>query len=115
MLRFQRFVPRRLELPKTHSGFFLKFGAVLGLSCSLASLFGSAHVASAQAPGEIIWSVNLGYTPATAAPRVAPNGTIYIHSDDLYAISPAGQIKWRKNSADPKAVELGRDGRGDSG
>ena len=54
--------------------------------------------AFAQTGGEIIWSVDLAYTPATAAPRVAPSGTIYIHSDDLYAISPTGQIIWSKNS-----------------
>ena len=88
----------------------MKLGAILGLGCSLACLFGSTHVASAQAAGEIIWSVNLAYTPATAAPRVAPSGTIYIHSDDLYAISPAGQIIWSKTSADPKAVDVGPDG-----
>ena len=59
-------------------------------------------LAADAAGGEIIWSVDLTYTPATAAPRVAPSGNIYIHSDDLYAISPTGQILWRKNSADPK-------------
>ncbi len=64
----------------------------------------------AQSAGEIIWSVDLTYTPTTAAPRIAPSGDIYIHSDDLYAISPAGQILWSKNSADPKAIDLGPDG-----
>jgi hypothetical protein len=44
----------------------------------------------AQGGGELLWSVDLTYTPATAAPKVAPSGDIYIHSDDLYAISPAG-------------------------
>ena len=111
MLRFQRFIPRHLELPERRSGFFQKkLGAILGLSCSFACFFGNTHVASAQAAGEIIWSVNLAYTPATAAPRVAPSGTIYIHSDDLYAISPAGQIIWSKPSSDPKAVDVGPDG-----
>jgi outer membrane protein assembly factor BamB len=65
---------------------------------------------SAQTGGEVIWSVDLAYTPSTAAPRVAPNGTIYVHSDDLYAISPAGQIIWSKPSSDPKAVDVGVDG-----
>jgi outer membrane protein assembly factor BamB len=64
----------------------------------------------AQGGGELIWSVNLAYTPATAAPKVAPSDDIYIHSDDLYAISPAGQIIWSKPSSDPKAVDVGADG-----
>lgn len=76
---------------------------------SLVALFSIAG-ASGQTAGEIIWSVNLANTPSTAAPRVAPNGTIYIHSDDLYAISPTGQIIWTKDSSDPKAVDIGPDG-----
>ena len=80
---------------------------LLGLALAL---FLSAAGASAQSGGETIWSVNLAYTPSTAAPRVAPSGTIYIHSDDLYAISPAGTIIWSKPSADPKAVDIGADG-----
>src|SRR2546423_12983866 len=64
----------------------------------------------AQTAGELIWSVDLAYTPSTAAPRVAPSGTIYIHSDDLYAISPDGQIVWSEPSTDPKAVDVGADG-----
>ena len=67
-------------------------------------------IPKATAGGEIVWSVDLAYTPETAAPRVAPSGTIYIHSDDLYAISSTGRIIWRKNSADPKAVDVGPDG-----
>ena len=66
--------------------------------------------AFAQTGGEIIWSVDLTQTARTSAPRVAPSGDIYIHSDDLYAISSTGQIKWRKNSSDPKAVDVGPDG-----
>jgi hypothetical protein len=30
-----------------------------------------------QTAGQLIWSVKLAYTPSTAAPRVAPSGTIY--------------------------------------
>lgn len=79
------------------------------LVCSLLAIL-TAGAAFAQTGGEIIWSVDLAYTPATAAPRVAPDGTIYIHSDDLYAISPLGQIIWSTPSADPKAVDIGPDG-----
>jgi outer membrane protein assembly factor BamB len=64
----------------------------------------------AQNGGDILWSVNVTYTPQTAAPQVAPDGTIYFHSDDLYAISPTGQIIWTKASSDPHAVDVGPDG-----
>jgi outer membrane protein assembly factor BamB len=67
-------------------------------------------IAAAQSGGDILWSVDLAYTPATGAPKVAPNGNIYIHSDDLYAISPSGQIIWSKASSDPKVVDIGADG-----
>ena len=79
------------------------------LVCLLALVL-TAGNGLAQGGGELLWSVNLAYTPATAAPKVAPSGDIYIHSDDLYAISPAGQIIWSKPSSDPKAVDVGADG-----
>ena len=79
------------------------------LLCSLV-LFLTAGNGFAQGGGELLWSVNLAYTPSTAAPKVAPSGDIYIHSDDLYAISPAGQIIWSKPSSDPKTVDVGADG-----
>jgi hypothetical protein len=63
-----------------------------------------------QSGGQLLWSVNLTNAPETAAPRVAPNGTIYIHSDDLYAISPVGQVIWTKLSSDSKSVDVGPDG-----
>ena len=82
------------------------------LSCLIyllaSALFSTA--AQAQSGGDILWSVDLAYTPSTGAPKVAPSGDIYIHSDDLYAISPAGQIIWSKPSADPKVVDIGGDG-----
>ncbi|MBA3916468.1 MAG: PQQ-like beta-propeller repeat protein [Acidobacteriales bacterium] len=66
--------------------------------------------ANAQTGGQLLWSVNLAYTPQTAAPRVAPNANIYFHSDDFYAISPSGQILWTKPASDPKAVDVGPNG-----
>jgi hypothetical protein len=77
-------------------------------TCLVVVLLGGG--VDAQTAGQLIWSVDLAYTPVTAAPRVAPSGTIYIHSDDLYAISPAGEIIWTKPSTDPKAVDVGADG-----
>ena len=73
-------------------------------SIALVTVVGLTGLSSAfaQTGGEIIWSVDLTQTARTAAPRVAPSGDIYIHSDDLYAISSTGQIKWRKNSVRSK-------------
>ncbi len=64
----------------------------------------------AQTGGQTLWSVNLAYTPVTAAPKVGPDGTVYIHSDDLYAITSDGHILWTKPSSDPKAVDVSLDG-----
>ena len=82
------------------------------LICLLSSLGLSLlpMIAVAQSGGDILWSVDLAYTPITGAPKVAPNGDIYIHSDDLYAVSPSGEIIWSKPSSDPKVVDLGADG-----
>ncbi|HZQ70281.1 MAG TPA: PQQ-binding-like beta-propeller repeat protein [Terriglobales bacterium] len=80
------------------------------LASMLCLFFFLPFSASAQTPGQLLWSVDLTYTPETAAPKVAPDGTIYIHSDDLYAITPAGQIIWTKPSSDPKPVDIGLDG-----
>ena len=76
----------------------------------LLGLFVLPGVSQAQNGGQLLWSVNLTYTPVTAAPKVGPDGTIYMHSDDLYAITPTGQILWTKDSSDPKAVDVGTDG-----
>jgi outer membrane protein assembly factor BamB len=66
--------------------------------------------AFSQAGGQLLWSVNLTYTPEAAAPKIGPDGAIYIHSDDLFAISPSGQILWTKPSSDSKAVDVAPDG-----
>ena len=72
--------------------------------------FCAGSPALAQGGGEILWSVDLAYAAATAAPKVGPDGNIYIHSTNLYAISPAGQILWSKPSFDSKSVDVGPDG-----
>jgi outer membrane protein assembly factor BamB len=94
-------LPRNQNRSRTAKSIFL---LLLGLGvCAAPSLH-------AQSGGELLWSVDLTYTPQTAAPRVAPDGTIYFHSDDLYAISPTGQIIWTNPSSDPHAVDVGPDG-----
>ncbi|MBA2435052.1 MAG: PQQ-like beta-propeller repeat protein, partial [Chthoniobacterales bacterium] len=102
-------VPRHLTMRNPSSGFPI-LGLVLPLCGLLICFVGSISTASAQAAGEIIWSVDLTYTPSTAAPRVAPDGNIYLHSEDLYKISPVGQILWSKDSGDSKPVDIGPDG-----
>ena len=103
-------LPRHFfKIHATQPRFAVARSTAAGLLGSLALLL-STTLAPAQTGGEILWSVNLAYTPATAAPKVAPGGTIYIHSDDLYAISPTGEIIWSKPSSDPKAVDVGADG-----
>ena len=69
-----------------------------------------SSVTLAQTGGQLLWSVNLTYTPEASAPRVGPDGTIYIHSDDLFAISSDGKILWMKSSSDSKAVDVAPDG-----
>ena len=77
------------------------------LSLALALL---AAAASAQAPGEVLWSIPLDSQVSTAAPAVAPDGTIYIHSGDLVAISPDGTVLWSQPIGDAKSVDIGDDG-----
>jgi hypothetical protein len=77
---FQTFLRVHCEMAKSRSS-FTKRGAFLNLLCTLLFLVGAAGGALAQTGGEIIWSVDLAHAARTAAPRVAPSGDIYIHSD----------------------------------
>ncbi len=81
---------------------------VRSLSTLLLCLCGTT--VSALSPGEVIWSVDLANTPVTAAPRVSPDGTIYIDSRNFYAFSPAGELLWTRPSSDPHTVDIGPDG-----
>jgi outer membrane protein assembly factor BamB len=65
---------------------------------------------AAQSGGQLLWTVPLTNSPVTGAPRVATNGNIYFHSEDLYSISPGGHILWTKPSTDSKSVDIGPDG-----
>ncbi len=84
-------------------------GKIALLLCTLLML-SMATGARGQTGGEIIWSVDLPYTPVTAPPSVAPSGDIYIHSDDLYAISPAGEILWTKPLSGSEVIDVAADG-----
>lgn len=57
-------------------------------------------MAAAQEAGERLWAVDVeniltanGYT-GVGQPRVAPDGTIYVGADSLYALFPDGRVKW---------------------
>lgn len=82
----------------TRSAFLLSFLALL-----------LPAVVRGQGAGEIIWSVDLAYTPVTAAPRVSPNGNILVHSENLHAISPTGEILWTQPAFASKAIDVGPD------
>src|SRR6185369_5199585 len=45
--------------------------------------------------GNRLWQTILGGDPGTvSAPAIAPDGTIYIFYNRLWAISPNGQVQW---------------------
>jgi outer membrane protein assembly factor BamB len=73
-------------------------------------LFFLPSLAPAQTAGEILWSVDLAYTASISLPVVGPDGTIYVHAGQFYAISPDGEIRWSKPLGVPKATSVGSDG-----
>lgn len=71
-------------------------------------------VALAQEAGERLWtvdvaSVDVGSNVYMSQPRVAPDGTVYLVTDSLYAISPAGEILWAA-AGRQSYVDVGPDG-----
>ena len=68
-----------------------------------------APSASAQMAGEVLWRTDLtGYTNMSQ-PRVAPNGTVYVVTDRLYAIAPDGEVLWTAPAFE-SYVDVGPDG-----
>ena len=53
-----------------------------------------------KAPAEL-WKVPVG-GPVAGSPTIGPDGTIYVasHDGNLYAIDPAGKVKWTFKTAD---------------
>lgn len=77
---------------------------------ALGLCFLCTEAANAQQPGDLLWAVEIdGFTKASQ-PVVAADGTIYIHTNAFYAISPVGQILWSKPIDDTNAVDVGADG-----
>jgi len=63
-----------------------------------------------QSAGEILWSVDLAYSSTMSKPAIGPDGTIYVHAGQFYAISPEGTIRWSKPLGVPKAISVSDDG-----
>lgn len=67
-----------------------------------ASLLLPARQDLAAAPGDVLWSVDLG-SRIQSSPTVGPDGTIYVGTDEgkLLAVEPKGTIKWSFRTAGP--------------
>ncbi|MEC9373933.1 MAG: PQQ-binding-like beta-propeller repeat protein [Planctomycetota bacterium] len=46
--------------------------------------------------GTVLWAHPLGDSPMSKTAKVGPDGTIYLHAGDLFAINPDGSLKWRR-------------------
>ncbi len=75
----------------------------------LASLAPSAGAAPAPSGGQVLWTVDLPGFATMSQPRVAPDGTIYLVTNQLFAISPQGQVKWTAPAWE-SYVDVGPDG-----
>ncbi|HEX9952526.1 MAG TPA: PQQ-binding-like beta-propeller repeat protein [Rubricoccaceae bacterium] len=78
------------------------------------ALLALAPAALAQTAGQRLWSVDVRTTTVggyadMSQPAVAPDGTVYLVTDSLYAISPAGERLWTA-PASMSEVSLGADG-----
>jgi outer membrane protein assembly factor BamB len=68
-----------------------------------------APAVRAQTPGEVLWTVDIGGFSVMGQPRVAADGTIYLVTNQLYAISPGGEILWTAPAFE-SYVDVGPDG-----
>lgn len=64
----------------------------------------------AQEAGEVLWTTDIDALSGMSQPRVSADGAIYIHTNNLYAISPAGEILWSVPLPDTNYVDVGPDG-----
>ena len=75
----------------------------------LAALSLLAPLSTAQGGGQVLWKVDLPGFATMSQPRVAPDGTIYLVTNQLLAISPQGQLKWTAPAWE-SYVDVGPDG-----
>ena len=59
--------------------------------------------------GQVLWKTDLDGFSTMSQPRVAPDGTIYVVTNELYAIAPDGEILWTA-PASRAFVDVGADG-----
>jgi outer membrane protein assembly factor BamB len=62
--------------------------------------------------GRIAWRFEMAGMYAITRPAIAPDGTVYTVdvAGHLYALTPAGGLKWIFNGAGPKGLSIGADG-----
>jgi hypothetical protein len=75
----------------------------------LASLIPLAAASPAGSGGQVLWTVDLPGFATMSRPRVGPDGTIYLVTNQLFAISPQGQVKWTAPAWE-SYVDVGPDG-----
>lgn len=56
-----------------------------------------------------MWSVTVDGHAVMSQPRVAPDGTVYLVTNQLYAIDPDGEVRWTA-AASESYVDIGPDG-----
>lgn len=88
----------------------MQFRAIATSLILISALLSTSGSVAAQSAGEVLWSVELGFNFILPPPTVAPDGTIYMNSEDLFAISPDGEVLWTAEHFGAHVVGLGEDG-----
>jgi outer membrane protein assembly factor BamB len=66
--------------------------AVVGIDSAIYIGSANTNLYALTAKGSLRWSLSLG--PIYGAVTLAPDGTIYVGADKLYAVNPGGNKKW---------------------
>lgn len=67
------------------------------------------YFATAAAGGQVLWTVDLTGFASMSQPALGPDGTVYLVTNQLFAVSPAGQIQWTAPAYE-SYVDVGTDG-----
>lgn len=105
-LKTSPFKTRRTMKAQRYRSALLLYCFVIAAGAQL--VVGSTAIA--QAPGEVLWTVDLKSTSYISSPTLGPDGTIYVHAGALYAISPDGVVLWSQPLTNPNSVSVGADG-----
>ena len=70
------------------------------------------HLQNRPAAGRIAWRFEMSGMYALSRPATGPDGTVYEVdvAGHLYALTPAGALKWIFNGAGPNGLSIGADG-----